>query len=96
MAQASRRLRKTRRIKRERSIMYRIAREAMNQRDRANMIAQAAIKELELLQPKGPVEPKSPSFTITQVDETEGTEPGEVRADAFLEAETVVEGVVVE
>lgn len=68
MAQASRNLRKTRRLKRERTLSLRFAQAALAQRDEARLIAQAAIKELENLTEKK-LEDKKKDFEINVIQE---------------------------
>lgn len=72
MAQASKRVRKIRRIKRERSIAFSMYNLAVSQRDQARLIAGALEKELKARDTKTPEQPESnpiPALTITQLPE---------------------------
>lgn len=84
MAQASRQVRKIRRIKRERTLAYKGMDLALSQRDQARMIASAM--EMELKKHEAKAEPETPvgntltktdkgSLTITRIPEE--TEPVE-------------------
>lgn len=78
MAQDSRKVRKERRLRRNLSLALQIAHDALNERDQARMYAKAALMELDKIQNPEKYETKvesDPAYAITQVDETEGTEP---------------------
>lgn len=70
MATASRNVRKTRRLKRQRTIAFKIAKIAIAQRDQARMVAGALEQELKKHLPTAlsnePV-PSDPAFTITSI-----------------------------
>lgn len=78
MAQASRKVRKIRRIKRERTLALGMATVALKQRDQARMIAYALEQELKKYLPAeqaaGVREDVTPKYTITTIpDESDPT-----------------------
>jgi hypothetical protein len=65
MAQASKRTRQIRRLKRERSMLLKIAEHALNQRDGARIVANAAVKEIDKLNKQ--LNPETPETSITVI-----------------------------
>lgn len=77
MAQSSRNERKMRRLKRERTLLMRMADKALNDRDVARMVANAAIKEIDNLNKK-----LNPDTEIKTVDEPEDNQANRPNTDS--------------